>query len=103
MKGRPLFDNVVVELTPQEDMQVSEAGIILPRYEEEGRDQPASGKIVAVGGGLPDLTSGELLYYPMDVKVGDVVYFKDSDGFSLIFNGKPSVLLNIREILFVEE
>lgn len=102
MKGRPLFDNIVVELTSQEDMQVSEAGILLPKYEEDGRDQPASGKIVAIGPGLPDLTSGQLLYYPMDIKEGDIVYFKDSEGFSLIYDGKPSVLLNIREVLFVE-
>lgn len=112
MKGRPLFDNLVVELIPYEE-EVSEGGILLVRSfdaggmgkkdEEPKRDVPAMGKVVAVGNGLPDLTSGTLQYYPMDVKEGDVVCFRDIDGFSMMYEGKPAVLLNIRDILYVNE
>lgn len=64
----PLYDNVVVKLSRQDDKTAS--GIIIP---DKSQDKPTRGEVVAVGEGRP-LENGTLR--AMRVKVGDTVLFK---------------------------
>lgn len=62
----PLEDHVIVQ--PLEEETTTKSWIILP----ESKEKPNKGKVVAVGTGKI-LDNGERA--PMDIKVGDIVYF----------------------------
>ncbi len=62
----PLEDHVIVK--PLSEETTTKSGIILP----ESKEKPSKGQVVAVGNGKI-LENGSRA--PVDVKVGDVVYF----------------------------
>ena len=62
----PLEDHVIVK--PLSEETTTKSGIILP----ESKEKPSKGQVVAVGDGKI-LENGSRA--PVDVKVGDVVYF----------------------------
>lgn len=62
----PLEDHVIVK--PLSEETTTKSGIILPKSKEK----PSKGQVVAVGNGKI-LENGSRA--PVDVKVGDVVYF----------------------------
>lgn len=62
-----LYDNVLVEQVEQED--VDESGIIRPQNYE---DKPEIGKVLSIGKGRL-FDNGTIV--PLEVKVGDIVYF----------------------------
>lgn len=66
-KFRPLGDRVLVMRL--EDQERTSGGIIIP---DAAREKAQTGKVVAIGGGRID-TSGKAI--PMNVRVGDVVYY----------------------------
>ncbi len=63
----PLEDRVLVK--PAAEEKTTKSGFILP---DNKKEQPSKGEIMAVGPGTL-LDSGDRA--PMDVKVGDTVYF----------------------------
>jgi chaperonin GroES len=63
---RPLFDRVLVKRMPHEE--TTKGGIIIP---DVAKEKGQTGEILAVGAGRLD---GEKKL-PMQVKVGDVVFF----------------------------
>ena len=62
----PLEDHILIE--PISEETVTKSGIILP----DSKEKPSKGKVVAVGQ-WKILDSGARA--PIDVKVGDIVYF----------------------------
>ena len=94
MKYQPLFDNVIVELESP-DGEVTEGGIFLPR----GDDAPLTGVVLAIGPGMPKEFGDGL--YPMPVNPGDRVALPGSVGYDFMYNGKPSILLRVTEIISV--
>jgi chaperonin GroES len=62
----PLEDHILIE--PINEETVSKSGIILP----DSKEKPSKGRVVAVGNGKI-LDNGTRA--PIDVAVGDVVYF----------------------------
>lgn len=62
----PLEDHIIVEAVEEES--VTKSGIILPNSKEK----PSKGKVVAVGDGKILDNWGRS---PIDVKVGDIIYF----------------------------
>jgi chaperonin GroES len=66
---RPLADRVVVKPMVKEEKSVS--GIIIP--DTVDKEKPAKGTVVAVG---PGRYNDDGKRIPMDVKVGDKVFFK---------------------------
>ncbi len=66
-KIRPLFDRILVQRLETEEK--TESGIIIP---DTAKEKAQTGKVVAVGTGrlTPEGTK-----VPMQVKVGDVVFF----------------------------
>jgi chaperonin GroES len=66
-KISPLYDRVLVKLLPQEEK--TEGGIIIP---DVAKEKPQKGQIINVGVGR---LSSEGKVVPLQVKVGDVVFF----------------------------
>lgn len=62
----PLEDHVIVK--PLSEETTTKSGIILP----ESKEKPSKGQVIAVGDGKI-LENGSRA--PVDVKVGDIVYF----------------------------
>jgi len=87
-KFHPLFDRVLVARDAQEE--VTDSGIILS---EISQDKKQTGKVIAVGTGKV-LTSGITL--PMQVNIGDTVYFGKYAGVEM---DHDHVLLKEEEIL----
>lgn len=66
-KLRPLYDRVLIQRLELEEKTAS--GIIIP---DIAKEKGQTGKVIAVGGGKVT-NDGRVI--PMQVKVGDIVYF----------------------------
>jgi len=91
-KLRPLGDRALVQRL--EDQEKTTSGIILPGTAKE---KAQTGKVVAIGTGRKT-QAGELV--PMDIKVGDIVYFGKYSGTDA---GKDHLIIREEEILGVVE
>lgn len=94
----PLEDHVLVE--PVEQETTTKSGFILPEKEEK----PTKGTVIAVGQGKI-LDNGQRA--PLDVQVGDVIYFTkySPDELEVEHNGQKKTYLVIKHasILAVEK
>ncbi len=86
----PLEDHILVEAIEEENK--TKSGILLP----ESKEKPSKGKVVAVGNGKI-LDNGTRA--PIDVKVGETVYFTkyspdeiDVDGIKYLVIKQSSIL-----------
>lgn len=95
MKLRPLRDQLLVRRATPKDQ--TEGGIIIP---ETAKLKSRYGEVLAVGSGRP-LPNGEVR--PLDVKVGDVVYFRGINGSEIDVDGEKLVMLREDEIEGIEE
>ena len=89
---KPLGDRVVVE--PKEQEQVTASGIVLP---EKAKEKPVQGTVVAVGRGR--MKDGKTI--PVDVKVGDTVYYNKYAGTEVKIDGKELLVMRESDILAV--
>lgn len=96
MKLKPLFDHVIVKITPQEE--VTKSGIFLP--ETIDKERPEKGEIIACGPGRL-LDSGQLA--PMNVKIGDQVIFKKYAPDEIKVEGKEYLVLKESDIVAIIE
>ncbi len=95
MKIRPLQDRIIVKKAEKE--KKTEGGIILP----EGQKDPTSqGEVVAVGPGRRN-EKGVLL--PMDVKVGDIIFFSQYAGTEAKVGGDTLFIMRQDEAIGVIE
>lgn len=95
MKLKPLQDRVIVKQTEAETKTAS--GIYLP---ESAKEKPTQGKVVAVGSGKAD-DNGKV--HPVNVKVGDVVYYGKYSGTDVEVEGEKFVILRESDILGILE
>lgn len=94
MKYRPLFDKIIVEPIPNEE--VTKSGLLLTSGNKE---IPQTGKVIAAGpGGTPD---GKEL--KMVVAVGDIVVYGKYNGTNIKYDGKDMLVLSLSDILCVAE
>lgn len=91
-KIRPLNDRVFIKRLESEEM--TESGLFIPASAQE---KTQTGEVLAVGGGRKD-TSGAVL--PLEVKVGDMVYFGKYAGTEV---DKDHLIIREDEILGVVE
>ena len=91
----PLEDHILVEAV-QEDA-VTKSGIILP---DSNKEKPSKGTVIAVGPGKV-LENGTRS--PMDVHVGQVVYFTKYAPDELEVNGKKYLVVRHSSLLAVEK
>ncbi|MEA5075820.1 MAG: co-chaperone GroES [Coriobacteriia bacterium] len=94
MNLKTLFDNVVVQ--PAQAEEQTKSGLVIP---DSAKEKPQKGEIVAVGDGRWD-DEGEKRV-PMDVKVGDVVIYKEWGKTSIKVEGEEFFIMSQNDILAV--
>ena len=93
MDLKPLGDRIVVK--PQEEEEARTAsGLVIP---DTAKEKPQLGEVLAVGPG--EFKDGERV--PVDVNVGDVVFYSKYGGTEVKFEGEEYLILSSRDILAV--
>ncbi len=88
MNIKPLFDRVLIEPTPAEEVTLG--GIIIP---DTAKEKPLKGKVVAVGSGTKD--------EPMILAVGDEVIFGKYAGSELELDSVKYLMMRQSDVLAV--
>jgi len=91
---RPIGDKIVVKPVLREE--VSKGGIILP---ETASEKPQEGEVIAVGSGK--VVGGKVM--PLEVKVGDKVYFTKYAPTEIKIDGEEYYILSESDVLAVLE
>ncbi len=94
MAIRPLHNNVIVKRL--EEVRTTASGIVIP---DTATEKPDTGKVISVGTGKRD-DSGKII--PLDVKVGDVVYFKKYGTQTIKVDGEELLVISEDEILAID-
>ncbi|HSJ71475.1 MAG: co-chaperone GroES [Acidimicrobiia bacterium] len=93
MDLKPLGDRIVVK--PQEETEARTAGgLVIP---DTAKEKPQLGEVLAVGPG--EFKDGARV--PVDVKVGDVVFYSKYGGTEVKHNGEDLLILSSRDVLAV--
>ena len=90
MNIKPLFDRVLIEPTPAEEVTLG--GIIIP---DTAKEKPLKGKVVAVGEGTKD--------EPMVLSVGDEVLFGKYAGTEIELEGTKYLIMRQADVLAILE
>ena len=96
MTIKPLSDHILIEPLKQEEK--TKSGIYLPDTVE--KEKPEQGKVVAVGIGKKDET-GKII--PMELKVGDIVFFTKYGPNEIKVDGKEFLIAKEEDILAIIE
>ncbi len=88
LQGRILAGKILVEPMAAEEKTAS--GIIIP---DSAKEKPQQGKVVLAGSAKKD--------EPMEVKVGDVVYYGKYSGTELNIDGADYLLLSQTDVLYI--
>jgi chaperonin GroES len=92
-KLQPLKDKVILEKA--EAIAQTKSGIVLP---DNAKEKPRTAKVIAVGPGrLLDNGNKE----PMEVKVGDIVYYEKFSGSEVKIDEKEYVIISEKDILAI--
>jgi len=92
---KPLHDRVLVKPLPSEE--VTKSGIVIP---DTAKEKPQQGEVKAVGAGRI-LDNGERV--PMEVKVGDRVFYSKYAGTEVKIDGEEYLILRESDILGILE
>jgi chaperonin GroES len=93
MNLKPLGDRIVVKPKDDEESRTA-SGLVIP---ETAKEKPQLGEVLAVGPG--EFKDGERI--PMDVKVGDVVFYSKYGGTEVKVDGEDYLVLSSRDVLAV--
>ena len=93
MKLKPLGDRIVVK-PKEEDEARTASGLVIP---DTAKEKPQLGDVLAVGPG--DFRDGERV--PLDVAVGDVVFYSKYGGTEVKIEGEDFLILSARDVLAV--
>ena len=88
LKGRILAGKILVE--PQAAVEKTAGGIIIP---DSAKEKPQQGKVVLVGQAKKD--------EPMELKVGDVVFYGKYSGTELNIDGSDYLLMSQSDVLYI--
>jgi chaperonin GroES len=93
MELKPLGDRIVVK--PQDEAESSlPSGLVIP---DTAKEKPQLGEVLAVGPG--EYKDGERI--PVDVSVGDVVFYSKYGGTEVKHNGEDLLVLSSRDVLAI--
>src|SRR5262245_27124451 len=90
---KPLADRIIIKALEAEEKTAG--GIVLP---DTAKEKPQQGEVVAVGPGKV-LDNGRTV--PMEVKVGDRVYYGKYSGTEVKLSGQELVVLRQDDVLGV--
>lgn len=93
MKLQPLGDRIVVK-PKDEDEMTTQSGLVIP---DTAKEKPQLGEVLAAGPG--DFQDGERI--PMDVSVGDLVFYSKYGGTEIKYEGEEYLILSARDVLAV--
>ncbi|MDK1018930.1 MAG: co-chaperone GroES [Actinomycetota bacterium] len=93
MDLKPLGDRIVVKPSDEEEA-VMASGLVIP---DTAKEKPQLGKVLAVGPG--EYKDGERI--PVDVNVGDVVFYSKYGGTEVKHNGEDLLILSSRDVLAI--
>jgi chaperonin GroES len=90
LKGRILAGKVLVQ--PKEAEKKTASGIIIP---DSAKEKPQVGKVVLVGSAKKD--------EPMELHVGNTVFYGKYSGTEINIDGTDYLLLSQTDVLFIAE
>ena len=93
MNLKPLGDRIVVKPQDEEESRTA-SGLVIP---DTATEKPQLGEVLAVGPG--EFKDGERV--PVDVNVGDVVFYSKYGGTEVKHDGKDLLILSSRDVLAV--
>ena len=93
MDFKPLQDRIVVKRMKEEERTAG--GILIP---ETAKEKPLKGEVVAVGKGALN-SDGKLI--PMELAVGDVVFFNKWGGTEIKINNEDFLVMKESDVLGV--
>ena len=93
MDLKPLGDRIVVKPN-EEDESRTTSGLVIP---DTAKEKPQLGQVLAVGPG--DFQDG--VRVPMDVSVGDLVFYSKYGGTEVKYEGEDYLILSSRDVLAV--
>lgn len=96
MKIKPLADNLLIEPESAQGT-TTQSGIVIP---DTAKEKPQKGKVVAAG---PGKKNPEGKVVSMEVKVGDVVYYKKWGGNEIKLDNKEYILIKEDDVLGILE
>jgi chaperonin GroES len=91
MNLQPLGDRIVVK-PKDEDDSTTASGLVIP---DTAKEKPQLGEVLAVGPG--EFQDGERI--PMDVSVGDLVFYSKYGGTEVKVEGEDYLVLSARDVL----
>src|SRR3954447_10364722 len=94
MNLQPLDDRIVVK--PGESEETTASGLVIP---DTAKEKPQQGEVLAVGPGRRSDQTGEII--PVEVGVGDPVFFANSGGTEIAVEGDDLLILNARDVLAI--
>jgi chaperonin GroES len=89
LKGKILAGKILVQ--PQEAETKTASGIIIP---DSAKEKPQVGKVVLIGEAKKD--------EPMEVKVGDNVFYGKYSGTTLQLDGVDYLLMSQNDVLYIQ-
>jgi chaperonin GroES len=93
MDLKPLGDRIVVK--PQDEAESRTAsGLVIP---DTAKEKPQLGEVLAAGPG--EFRDGERV--PVDVSVGDVVFYSKYGGTEVKHDGEDLLILSSRDVLAI--
>ncbi len=88
LKGKILAGKILVQ--PQEAETKTASGIIIP---DSAKEKPHAGKVVLVGAAKKD--------EPMEIAVGDTVFYGKYSGTELNIDGNDYLLMSQTDVLYI--
>lgn len=88
LKGKILAGKILVQ--PQEAESKTASGIIIP---DSAKEKPQAGKVVLVGAAKKD--------EPMEINVGDTVFYGKYSGTQLNVDGTEYLLMSQTDVLYI--
>ncbi|MCW0483966.1 co-chaperone GroES [Gaoshiqia sediminis] len=88
LKGKILAGKILVQ--PQEAETKTASGIIIP---DSAKEKPHAGKVVLVGAAKKD--------EPMEINVGDTVFYGKYSGTELNIDGHDYLLMSQTDVLYI--
>jgi chaperonin GroES len=93
MNLKPLGDRIVVKPKDEDEARTA-SGLVIP---DTAKEKPQLGEVLAVGPG--EFRDGERV--PMDVSVGDVVFYSKYGGTEVKYEGEEYLILSSRDVLAI--
>ena len=95
MKLKPLGDRIVVQPKDEDEARTA-SGLVIP---DTAKEKPQLGEVLAVGPGNWNEDGDERI--PLDVSVGDLVFYSKYGGTEVTYEGEDYLILASRDLLAV--